>query len=161
MLKLIFSNYCDVGNLLYQKGWKQWLFFDTVLSRPKYEIVTKYDTSGLTIVYRRVEKRVNFDTGAVAEFVMDALNILPLMDYVVIYSDGNYYKCTNIAIENQKLTDCLFNCNIQFTINQWRYDNCCRDIATEILQDKKVGLGCEGIFIQAGNDEYFFADNEF
>jgi hypothetical protein len=159
MLKLVFSNYCDLSDNLYQTGWRQWLYFDTILSRPKYETQTRYDTSGTKIVYRNVEKRVNFDTGAIPEFISNVINLLPVFDEVKIYDEsGNIFKCTNIVINNSRVNDCYVSCNIEFNIVRWRYDNCCRNYDVVIPKPpvEIVALGSGNVIFQAnGLDDVF------
>jgi hypothetical protein len=134
MLKLVFFNYCDLTDNLYQTGWRQWVYFDTVLSRPKYEVATKYDTSGNNIVYRTVQKKINFDTGAIPEFLSDVINLLPIFDEVIIFDeDGIYHKCNDILINTTRINDCYVNCNIEFNIARWKMDDCCRNLNVSLV----------------------------
>lgn len=115
LLKLEFRHEGNVGEAIYQNGFFQRLYFDTVLADPKYKISQEGDENGdneFIATFTSVVKKHKVETVLVPEYLADVLNLLAAHNEVTI---GDIQGAKQIETETEWLVSgCFANVEINF-----------------------------------------------
>jgi len=125
MITLEISNTCDLGMTLYQFGFKQRLFIDAIITQPDYDSKEEGVENGnryFNKTFQQLKKRYKIDFIA-PEYILDALTLLPLHDYVTLYDGFDSYELDDISVDYD--WDGRFAiCTLGFTVNGWNKTLC-------------------------------------
>jgi len=125
MITLEVSNACDVANILYQFGFRQRLFLDAIITQPDYDSTEEgieNGNKGFNKTFQQLKKRYKIDFIA-PEYLLDALTLLPMHDYVTIHDGYQSYPIDDVNIEYE-WDDFYAVCTLSFTITGWNKTLC-------------------------------------
>lgn len=123
MIQLNISNSCDLGMNLYSNGFIQRVWFDTELTKPAFE--QEIDIKNNVTYWRKVAKFRQFDTGLIPEYMVDLINMLPLLDQCEIVEDGVSIPIVEPEITTEWPEACYGRCIVRFKDTTVVGDQCC------------------------------------
>lgn len=125
MIILEISNTCDLGVVLYQFGFKQRLILDAIITQPDYDSKEEGVENGnryFNKTFQQLKKRYRMDFIA-TEYIIDALTLLPLHDYVTLHDGSDAYEIADIVVEYE-WEGVYAVCTLGFTVTGWNKTIC-------------------------------------
>ena len=120
MIKLEWSNTCDLGGMLYQNNFMQKIYIDSEIANPDYDIREEGISDGeknFRPTFSYFGKIYKFEFVA-TEFVSDALTQIPLHSYVRITEDDSYAIAKDVIIEVEWY-DYFNKITVSFIADRW------------------------------------------
>jgi len=129
---LEYGHTCDIGNIIYQYGFKNKIVFaDKVdLVKPTYETIkTGESREGYFFVNNAVAKKTYKMVFYAPEYIADAMSILELHDTITITNkDGDSISVDEVHAVSTPAGNCFFKCELELISDPMNSSNCCTDL---------------------------------
>jgi hypothetical protein len=138
LLKIEWWNDHDLGNILYQDGFKNRIFLDVEVEKPEYNTVIESDLNGDAVEiakFRKWEKVYKFECW-MQEDLVDAFSLMQIHDNIeVTLQSGDVIQVARHGLRVEPSWEeigCLAKCIVSFTENYIVAGNC----------DENMEAGC-------------------
>ncbi len=125
MIILDISNTCDLGDTLYQFGFRQRLYLDAIITNPDYSVTQEgieNGNKGFKQTFAQFKKRHKMDFIA-PEYLLDALTLLPLHDYITIDDGYDSYVADDVEVDYEWQGGWAY-VTITFSVDKWNKTLC-------------------------------------
>lgn len=137
-LKISWWNDHDLGEILYQDGFKNVIYLDVEVEKPEYNTVLESDLNGDNVEitkFRKWEKVYKFECW-MQEDLVDAFSLMQIHDNIeVTLQSGDVIQVAKHGLRvdpNWEEIGCLAKCTVSFTENYIVAGNC----------DENMDMGC-------------------
>lgn len=133
-ISLAYWNECDLGNIIYQTGYKNLVYFQSPkidLSMPSYEITKDTEMrDGERLVYKTTMLKTHNLVFLAPEYMADAMSILDQHDNIWMQlscCDYQQVQVGQIDIKIERFNSCFFKITLSFVIDPMIKGSCCND----------------------------------
>ena len=144
MLKLEYWNSCDIGNIIYQFGYKNVMYFNLDVGVPVFETIEEGVEDGdknFIPQFTKMIKKYKFYT-LLPEYQFDVLNFASLHDYKMItLANEESSRCLTFQVENKGWDNNGSDVQVEvsFSVDYIVKTNCCNTI----LSGAQKCIACE------------------
>ena len=138
-----FYNSCDLGQYLYQHGFRQRFYFEQDLGVPEHTKEEEGTTDGdgqFIPSFQKIKKTYIIDLGLVPEYACDALQLMQIHDTKRIYlKDGSSAEMLDVSVESEWVgTGCFSHVKVKFSCDFISKTACCSNRTECISPDVDV-----------------------
>lgn len=133
-ISLAYWNECDLGNIIYQTGYKNLVYFPSPkidLSMPSYEITKDTEMrDGERLVYKTTMLKTHNLVFLAPEYMADAMSILDQHDNIwmrLSCCDYQQVQVGQIDVKIERFNSCFFKITLSFVIDPMIKGSCCND----------------------------------
>ena len=138
VIKFVIGNSCDIGDIIYNTGWQQVVYFQGDLFKPEYEFSEEGTEDGEGNFIKQFDKVLKRYKLIIfqPENIADGLYLLPLHKAVVVtLPDGRSEKVVNIEVANPDWENegCRAEIEVSFITESYNYNSsrCCDNLSVE------------------------------